>query len=79
MAVATPAHEPEYLANCGLLDWKRILTRSRGATTVLACSEPLAGALEALREGRGKTYGASRETASDAGAPDIIERPFVLP
>ena len=37
MAVTTPNHDPVYLANCGLDAWKRIFTRSSGATTVFAC------------------------------------------
>jgi hypothetical protein len=36
IAVTTPNQEPVYLANCGLDAWKRIFTRSRGPTTVLA-------------------------------------------
>jgi hypothetical protein len=36
MAMTTPNQEPVYFANWGLLAWKRILTLSRGATTVLA-------------------------------------------
>ena len=39
IAVTTPNHEPVYFANWGLEAWKRILTRSRGATTVLACGK----------------------------------------
>jgi hypothetical protein len=36
MAVAVPNQVEVYFRNCGLRDWKRILTRSRGATTVFA-------------------------------------------
>jgi hypothetical protein len=37
IAVITPNELPAYFANWGFEAWKRILTRSRGATNVLAC------------------------------------------
>ena len=36
IALTMPNHDPVYFANWGLEAWKRILTRSRGPTTVLA-------------------------------------------
>lgn len=36
IAFAAPLHDPMYFSNLGLLAWKRILTRSSGATTVFA-------------------------------------------
>jgi len=66
-----------YLVKCGLLAWMRILTRSRGATTVLACHdsqsapESVAWRTEALN-GKAMTYRAAGHAACNSGAPHIV-------
>src|SRR4051812_24357474 len=70
MAVMTPNHDPVYLANCGFEAWNRILTRSRGPTTVLACAHTVSTCPFHWR--RSNTYSASSQTASQTAAHDII-------
>ena len=86
IARPNPVQEFEYLANCGLLVWKRILTRSSGATVVLACREEdrishdvLLWALlgNGSRSRVWSTYSASRNTAGDEGPRHVVQAVFM--
>lgn len=77
MAAARPAQLPVYLANCGFDAWKRILTRSSGATTVFAW-HPSPDQRDVLNDAQKKvpcTYRTTRQSASETTAQDIIQTP----
>lgn len=70
MAFATPNQDPVYFAKRGLLAWKRILTRSRGATTVFAYESQ--SNCTNMANGMINTHCTSCEAAGDTGSPYVI-------
>jgi hypothetical protein len=79
IASLTPTQDPVYLMNCGLCDWKRIFTRSSGATIVLACERGQSTTL--IRSSscaeQSKTYRATGKASRDTRLPHILEAPFI--